>query len=79
MKKLILLFIILGIISSCSPNPSVSNQDGIIVTRVLYRDQTYAEYYGYSTPSTIINGTWFIIDTIGKFNIGDTLNIVKLH
>ncbi len=78
MKKLMLLFIILGIMGSCSKTP-VSNKAGIIVTHIAYHDETYADYYGRCIPYNDMSFSWCIVDTLGKFNVGDTLNIVKLH
>jgi hypothetical protein len=73
MKKLI--FILSMFLVGCN-SCTVQNNKPIIVTNIEKSDITYCNYYGYASNIWSNKYEFKFRDTCGKFQIGDTLNIV---
>lgn len=78
MKKLLGL-LVLGLFISCGNDSYSSIENKNIVERI--KKHSYSEgcsYYGKAEPTGICSSTSFrLIDTCGKFNIGDTIILTK--
>lgn len=72
MKKLILILSMFLV--SCTP---IFNYTPIVITNIEKSDKLYCNYYGYGQNIWTNNYDFELRDTCGKFQIGDTLNIVK--
>jgi len=72
MKKLILILSVFLV--SCTP---IFNYTPIIITNIEQSKGGYCRYYGYGQNIWTNNYSFKFRDTCGKFQIGDTLNIVK--
>lgn len=81
MKKLILFLFISILLSSCGYAP-MTNENPIIITKIIQVDDTFCKYYGegsLSLTATITSYNFCFKDTTGKFQIGDTINFIKLN
>lgn len=83
MKKVIMVAITLLAIDSCGYQ-SINNQNSLIITETAYslNKTGYCYYIGRGTdPSTFVElfaSTQFCFyDSCGKFNVGDTVKIIK--
>lgn len=78
MKKLLLILMISCTIS-CGYAP-MDNTDNGIVIKEIEKNGTYCNYYGvgnWNLTGTITDKYFKFRDTCGKFQIGDTVNLVK--
>lgn len=69
------IFLLL-LINSCGYNPASSYKNPV-VNEIIIRDNG-CSYYGKTEDIQFLASPYFrIIDTCGKFNIGDTIKFVK--
>lgn len=74
MKKLIgIIAIIIGL-SSCGHN-SVNVNQVLIIREIEKSDSPYCKYYGDNRTLQTFSSTWCIVDTCGKWNVGDTIKL----
>lgn len=81
MKRILLLFSILGmLLTSCIERSVISvNSTQIVrsVTNYPTEHVNSANTCLYTVSSDKLDGTFYLIDTCGKYNIGDTLIVSK--
>lgn len=79
MKKIILsIFTVISF--GCGYAP-MDNSQLITITRIEKNDKIYCYYYGDGAShivSTLTESYFMFRDTCGKFQIGDTINFVKI-
>ena len=80
MKKYLLLLILISM-NSCwiGYNPADFNEP-VIISECSQSDiEGYSDYYGYTnyTPGTCLSLYYTFRDKSGKFNVGDTIQIIK--
>lgn len=76
MKKVVLLLLL----SSCGYAPMDNYSNQVIITKIDKSSSNACSYYGIGNTNLVSTPTSFHFkfrDTCGKFQIGDTLNIVK--
>lgn len=79
MKKLIFILLTMLFITSCGYAP-MDNSEPIIITKIEKCNEIYSYYYGYGNyklSKTLTESDFKFRDTIGKFQIGDTVNFYK--
>lgn len=79
MKKLLLFLLISISLFSCGYAP-MDNENPIIITDISQYDNTFAKYYGkgnITLVNSFVSYNFCFKDTIGKFQIGDTINFIK--
>lgn len=78
MKKVLFFFLLFGF-SSCGYAP-MDNSSLIIITKIKQYDKTFCNYYGKGNNNMSFTPTsWDFCfrDSIGKFQISDTINFCK--
>ena len=76
----LIFFICLSTLSSCSDRAVSSKEDKNVITRIENYDGTYAIYTGRGYAFNMYlesSSRFYFIDTIGKFNIGDTVLTIR--
>ena len=81
MKKYLILVILLFSLNSCwiGYNPADFSEPVIISRCQISSVEGYTDYYGFTTysPGTCLSLYYTFRDKTGKFNVGDTIKLVK--
>ena len=76
MKKILIIFVI--IFQSCIGYNGMDNSEPIIITECKQSDLNgYSQYTGYTNWNMSLDDRFTFRDKTGKFNVGDTVKLVK--
>lgn len=78
MKKLLFIAVIALSLISCAYSP-MDNSKPIVITEIERINKCFCDYYGNGnySMSMAMRYQFCFRDTVGKFQIGDTINFVK--